>query len=481
MRRLVVAASVLAAVVVPTDGQAAAGPRWGDCPEDVVGRCLRVRVPVDHARPGGASIDLAVSRIAAADPARRVGVLVLAPGGPGGAGLGLPGQLAPLLPRSVRDRYDLVGFDPRFTGRSAPVGCGLTEARLPDLTPWPRPGGTHAVAVDLARRCDRHAGAALPHMGTGDTARDLDLVRRALGERRISYLGYSYATHLGAVYQSLFPARVDRMVLDSAVDPARVWRGALRGWGEGTEVRFPDFAAWAAARDGELGLGATPAAVRAAYLDAAADLDRAPRTLLDGNPLTGNLLREGMREALYADAGFPAFGAVLADLRRGVTPALTQGQVVPILAGRAARASRGWPAVPVDNFAAGFLGVVCRDGAWPRDPAVYARTARREAARHPLAGAMAAGEFACAAWPTGPAPQRVRPAAAPTLVLGSTRDPAGPLTGTLAMRAALGERAASVTARQGGHGVYLLSGNACADALVSAFLDGGALPGDTSC
>lgn len=469
---------------VPAAATPEPGLDWGRCPDTVPDarvRCAHLAVPLDHRAPHGPTIDLAVSRLPAADPGRRRGVLVLAPGGPGGEGLALPARFAHLLPADVLAQYDLIGFDPRFVGRSSPASCGLTQAELPDLTPWPRAGGisaTAAVAARIARSCAEHAGSVLAHASTATSARDLDAIRRALGEDRISYLGYSYATYLGAVYQSVFPGRTDRMVLDSAVDPAKVWRGVIRGWGEGTETVFADFAAWAAARDGQHHLGASVPAVRDTYFRLGERLDRDPVVLPDGNTLTGAVFREATRQALYAERSYARLAEVWSAVWAGRAPEATLGQLVPILASRHAPATPGWPEVPVDNFAAGFLGVTCGDAAWPREINSYAHDVALDGQRYPIAGAMASNVFACAAWPFSPAEPLIpiHPATGDTLVVNNLRDPATPLAGATRMAEALGKRGALVTADHSGHTGYLLAGNACVDAVVSGFLAAGTLP-----
>src|SRR5438132_3146330 len=219
-------ALVLGSTVPLTTVQAHAAPapaasrplQWTSCPP-VAGlpdqQCATLQVPLDYGRPDGRQITVGVSRIAASNPALRRGVLLINPGGPGGSGIDLPRILALLLPQSVLDRYDLIGFDPRFVNTSTPITCGLTPEDLSALPPWPLPGGVEqnaVVARDVADRCAQNAGDLLPFATTENTARDMDQIRKALGEQTISYLGYSYGTYLGAVYATLFPDRTDRVV-----------------------------------------------------------------------------------------------------------------------------------------------------------------------------------------------------------------------------------------------------------------------------
>ncbi|MEV7803076.1 alpha/beta fold hydrolase [Microbispora sp. NPDC088329] len=183
-------------------------------------RCAELTVPLDHSKPGGRTITLALSRLPATDRAHRIGTMVLNNGGPGESALGMPLQTRAAM-KDVAARYDLVGLDPRFVGRSTSLDCGRP------IGLWLRSAGpTRArfdhqvkVAKDLAERCARRHADVLPYANTRDTARDIDLVRRVLGERRISFLGYSYGSYLGAVYTQMFPGRTDRVVLDSAGAP----------------------------------------------------------------------------------------------------------------------------------------------------------------------------------------------------------------------------------------------------------------------
>ncbi|WP_143073628.1 alpha/beta hydrolase [Actinokineospora terrae] len=194
--------------------------------------------------------------------------------------------------------------------------------------------------------------------------------------------------------------------------------------------------------------------------------------------MTGPVFREATRQALYSDQSFPGLAALWSALRDGRAPRVTLAQVVPILASRAAPAEPGWPAVPPDSFAVGFLGVVCRDAAWPRSAHRYAADVAVDSLRYPMVGSMSAGMFPCARWrfPAVP-PVTLRPAARDTLVLHNLRDPAAPIPGGRALALALGPKARFLSFDQGGHGTYLLSANPEANAIGAAYLAHGLLPG----
>ena len=242
---------------------------WKSCvlgPQDTTGeelrqagaRCADVTVPLDYSDPGGPTISVAISRIRATGTDRRVGPLLLNGGGPGGQSLGDPPWVRKAM-KDVAARYDVVGVDPRFIGRSSPLDC-----RWPTGSAWRGAGEDRAgfdrmtaFSKDLAERCRTDAGDVLPHATTRNTARDMDVIRAALGERRISYLGYSYGSYLGEVYATMFPGRTDRVVLDGVIDPDRYGPRLLRGVERANRHALEGWASWAAAREATYGLGRT--------------------------------------------------------------------------------------------------------------------------------------------------------------------------------------------------------------------------------
>ncbi|MFF1374932.1 alpha/beta hydrolase [Streptomyces sp. NPDC058308] len=445
-------------------------PHWRRCDADTPARlrCATIKVPLDYRSPGGTAIDLAISRIKAGEGAKRRGVLLSNPGGPGGPGLDLPLALAKDMPKAVTDRYDLIGFDPRGIGRSTPVHCGLAEAERQ----WPRHylpfGESVRTARSVADKCRAKAGSTLAHITTRNTARDMDVLRAVLGERKISYFGVSYGTALGAVYTQLFPGRADRFVLDSAVDPARMWRKMFQMWAPEVEPAFRRWSRWTAAHDGAYRLGKTPAEVRATFWGLVKRADRDP-IVVGTEKVTGSDIRLILRREFFTVRS----GAELVALLRDAAA----GKPVP-----------EFPTAPEegDNGVSALWAVVCGDNAWPRDPQTYYRDSVRDAARHPLVGDFVSNIAPCAFWDRPAEPATTVDNRVGTLILQNEWDPQTPLTAARSMHRALkGSRLVTVDEGEG-HGVaYGMApgpANRCAQDTATAYLVTGVLPGkDVTC
>ncbi|URN14626.1 MULTISPECIES: alpha/beta hydrolase [Streptomyces] len=461
-------------------------PRWKRCDADLPAEfeCAAVEVPLDYRAPGGDRIEVAVSRIRSTSPDERRGVLFSNPGGPGGQGLYMPLEMRERLPESVWRKYDLIGFDPRGVGRSSPVSCGLE----PHEANWLRPHREETFDRDVAwargfaEKCEEKAGATLPHITTRNTARDMDLLRAVLGEKRISYLGYSYGTYLGAVYTQLFPGRADRFVLDSAVDPARTWRGMIQWWAKGAEPAFDRWTGWAAGRSETYGLGETPKEVERTFWDLVERADDKPIEL-EGQPITGDDIRGGIRQALFS----PRYATeAIVELRKaaeGEPASARRAEVFTRSEGAGTARAAGAAEVPPDNMTASFWAVVCGDNsaAWPRDPERYRRDALRDRGRYPLYGDFASSIKPCAFWGRSVEPATEVRNRVGSLVVQNEWDSQTPLPSGRALHAALkGSKMVTVLGGEG-HGVYP-SGNACTDGTVTRYLLTGGLPAkDVAC
>ncbi|MFC8131197.1 alpha/beta hydrolase [Streptomyces sp. NPDC057302] len=439
-------------------------PVWKRCAADVPAalRCATLKVPLDYRKPGGKRIDMAISRLGTSAPGKRHGVLLSNPGGPGGPGLEMPLELEGQLPQRVKERYDLIGFDPRGVGRSTPVRCGLSDEDNVLLRPLRTFEKNVAWAKSVADKCRSKAGDTLPHITTRNTARDMDVLRAALGERKVSYYGVSYGTALGAVYTQLFPRRADRFVLDSAVDPKRMWRGMFRIWAPEAERAFQRWAKWTAARDATYGLGATPAAVSKSFWDVIARADRDP-VVVDGVPLDGAGVRDLVRRDFF-------------------TVREAAERVVKLKEAAGGGAAKGLdPAEPPsESDISASAAVVCGDASWPRDPETYRRDSVRDADRYPLYGDFASGVMPCAFWDEPVEPATEVNNKVPALIVQNEWDSQTPLvTGQALHREMKGSRMVTVDEGEG-HGVY--GTNRCADSAADSYLATGKLPAaDVTC
>ncbi|MGK5546286.1 alpha/beta hydrolase, partial [Streptomyces sp. URMC 127] len=443
--------------------------------------CATLPVPLDYREPGGPTVGIAVSRLRSDRPHARRGSLLLIPGGPGGSGVADVARKGAEVRKATNGAYDIVALDPRGVGGSTAADCGLSEddRQFLHFRAWPAPDGDISEGIARSRRiaeaCARNGGAVLRSVTTRNEARDIDSFRKALGERKLSAVGVSYGTYVGAVYAQMFPERTDRWVLDSSTDPdpARVAHGWLNNMAGGADDAFPDFARWAAdpAR-GKDRLAARPEDVHPLFLALAAELDRKPRTFKDtGHALTGNVLRQVMQMSLYGKERYPVVAGLIRAARSGGDGPVTEPDPFP---------------EPLSQReAAVFAGTVCNDVAWPRDPASYQRDVAVDRVRHPLTGGMPATITPCAFWKDEPAEKTTRiTSRGPSniLMVQNLRDPSTPHRGALKMREALGDRARLVSVDAGGHGVWLDSGNACSDRAVSDFLVTGKRPTeDTVC
>lgn len=466
---------------------------WGKCPTGVAPgspqlQCAKVPVPLDYAKPDGRKIEIMISRLASAKPAERRGVLLLNPGGPGGSGVSQPADLVALgLPATVSAAYDLIGMDPRGVGHSSPVSCGFLADDVYNANIPPYAANSAAVArqAKIAQRVASQCAAndkqgLLPHISTANTARDMDRIRIALGEQKINFFGASYGSALGAAYSSMFRERTDRIVLDSNPGTTSLDRAAVRRWGPGLELRFPDFAKFAAERHAAYGLGRTPAEVRRNFFTLAEQLDRKP---VDG--IDGATFRLGLFASAYKESQFPVMaqmwqslaGSDDAAVRRQRTDSrMPEVRALPGLS--AGSVARGAAPSPHDNAFSAFLAVTCNDTAWPTDVATYQRDVAKDRRRFPLFGAASATITPCAYWPR-PAEPPVRitkDGPANVLILQNLRDPATPHAGGVLLRKAFGDRARLVSVDAGRHGVYVYDDNPCALNVTTTYLVDGKLP-----
>ena len=248
-RSILAAFLVLVMTATPADAARPQGIEWKPCAEDATAECGTVRVPVDWAQPYGPSIELAVSRRVATDPAHRIGALVVNPGGPGGSGVDLAQTAESFFSKNLRSRFDIVGYDPRGVGRSHPVVCSeaLVNAAPSPLIATAR---EYVAAVDYNRRlaadCAQRTGPLFDHVDTPSGVRDLEAVRAALGPEKINFYGVSYGTLLGAEYTNRYPDHVRAIVLDSVMDHSAGVDDFLATEADAAQDSFNEFVAWCA-------------------------------------------------------------------------------------------------------------------------------------------------------------------------------------------------------------------------------------------
>ncbi|MFE6287812.1 alpha/beta hydrolase [Streptomyces sp. NPDC057877] len=463
----------------------AAGIDFGTCAQaqDMPGsmRCGTVSVPLDYARPNGQQIRLTVSRVRATgqDPRNakrkvpRQGALVHNPGGPGASGLYFP--LVGLLPewKRLAGAYDLVGYEPRGVGTSAPLSCqdpgrffkGPTQAPTHPSASYKRERVAQAKAY--ARGCAQRTGSALRHYHSLNNARDLDVLRAALGERKLTFMGASYGTYFGALYATLFPTHVRRMVFDSAVnpDPAGVWYGNNLAQSAAFEGRWAELREWIAAHHGVYGLGDTAEDVLRSYEKARARLATEPA----GGEVGPGQLQNAFLTAGYYDDYWPQRAHALSAYLKGDPQPLID------IAGPPKEA-----AAEAENSRAVYTAVECNDAPWPTDFAVWDRDNTRLARVAPFeTWDNAWMNLPCAYWQAPrqrPLDVRTGPGELPpALILAAERDAATPYRGALELHRRLSGSTLVTERDSGTHGIAY-GPNACVNNHVDAYLLEGRLP-----
>ncbi|MGW7491976.1 alpha/beta hydrolase [Streptomyces sp. NPDC054786] len=322
--------------------------------------CGKLTVPLDYARPDGKKISLTVSRARATARGERQGSLVFNPGGPGASSMEFP--LYGGLPKwsKLARAYDFVGYAPRGVGRSAPLSCQDPKK----FAKAPSDSRTHpdaafkrrkvAEARAYARGCVRRAGGDLPYYNSVNNARDLDMLRAALGEKKLTFMGASYGTYFAAVYATLFPGHVRRMLFDSVVNPAprQIWYRNNLDQDVAFQRRWNDWLRWAAGHHADYHLGTTRRAVQHSYDTAAKKLRRHP---LNGKIGAGQLQSAFLKTG-YNDAFWPMRAEALSGYLHG-DPKPLIAQALP----------RSTGAKDEENGNAVYTAVECNDARWPHD------------------------------------------------------------------------------------------------------------------
>ncbi|WP_405422209.1 alpha/beta hydrolase [Streptomyces erythrochromogenes] len=458
----------------PAAAGAQAALRWSGCatPRYPTLQCASLKVPLDHDRPAGRTITLALTRVPHTAKTSQ-GPLLVNPGGPGGSGRALAGFVASALPKDVAAQYDVIGFDPRGVGKSEPAldcASGHFSPVRPDSVP--QDAATEQANLDRVRAFAESCGAkhadVLPHIGTVSAARDIEVLRTALGADRISYFGYSYGTYLGAVYAKLHPGRVHRLVLDSVVDPTGVWYQDNLSQDLAFDARHKAFLAWVARHDATYRLGTDPAAVEARWY--------AMRQALRGAPAGGKVGPSELEDT-YMPGGY--YNGYWPSLAEAFAAFAVKKDSKPLVA---AYERFGAVEPSAGNSYSVYTAVQCRDSAWPRDWNEWRADMWRTHTKAPFMTWNNAWYNApCAFWPTEPlrAPDVTNADLPPALLLQATDDAATPFDGAVSMREKLSGSALVVEEGGGNHGIAL-SGNKCLDEKVAAYLRTGQAA-DASC
>ncbi|MER6060475.1 alpha/beta hydrolase [Streptomyces sp. NPDC001792] len=432
-------------------------------------RCATLKVPLDWSEPDGATIGLALIR-AQATGGSRIGSLLFNFGGPGGSGLEMMPYYANTVSK-LRERYDVVSWDPRGVGASEGVRCRgdrqIEAAETVDGTPDTAQEEKAFLqdAADFGKGCQKAAGKLLAHVSTTDTARDMDLMRQVLGDPRMHYFGISYGTELGGVYAHLFPKRVGRMILDAVVDPTADTVGQAENQTRGFQRALDDYLK-STGQDPEQGSRKIATLLKR--------IDAKPLPATSGRKLTETLAVTGIVVPLYSEAGWPRLTAALNSAEKG------DGSPLLALADEYN-----------DRDASGHYGttthsqrvISCLDEKKRPTPAETRKRLADFERISPVFGDYLGWDTAgwCHDWPVPgqyTTPEVSAPGAAPILLVGNAGDPATPYEGARRMADELGKGVGiELTWKGEGHGAYG-NGSDCVDSTVNAYLLNGTVPKD---
>ncbi|MFD5132495.1 alpha/beta hydrolase [Streptomyces olindensis] len=467
--------------------------RWSACagaemPKDL--QCGKVTVPLDYSRPEKGTLDLAVARYRATGKSR--GSVLLNFGGPGGQGvaqLAMGGKDF----MGLTDGYDVVSFDPRGVGRSSPVSCGNASGDALDATDGNAdaadPQAVLGTLRDAAAECAEHSGPVLPHIGTVNAARDLDVMRDALGDDKLNYLGFSYGSRLGAVYAAQFPGKVGRMVLDGVdtLTEPLAEQGVVSAQGQQTALE--NFLTWCT-EDIACPFGRNPREAGEHVVQVVESLDEEPVPTDFGEEFSGQDFAGALAQGLYSRELWPSLQRAIAQLledgdTRGLEAFLSGGFLHPPL--RAPHAGLTDPEdVPLDNLSAALMAVNCADDPDRPAAAQVGRELGRLRARYehasPVFGRYRLTQvLMCYGRPRGTdfIRDEVKNVDTPRMLLVGTRgDPATPYRWTMETAERLGSSAVVLDNRGEGHTGY--GSSPCVHRKVDAFLLYGTLPPDGS-
>lgn len=465
------------AQAVTASALAAPSVTWGACTAPGLvkrgAECAKVAVPLDYAKPNGRKIKIAISRIKHTVPdAQYQGIMLVNPGGPGGSGLTLS-VLGEFVPKDAGKAYDWIGFDPRGVGESEPaVSCDSTYAGAGYGRPAFVPTSSKVVSAwmkitnDYTKKCDKKNGAILEHLTTKEVAKDMDQIRRALGQAQLNFYGFSYGTYLGQVYASKFPSKVRRMIFDGTVDPRGVWYQGNLDQNPPFDKNINIWFGWIAKHDSTYHLGKTRAKVRSTFYDTQKKLYKKPVRNSKGQRIGGSEWSDSFLTAGYYQSTWTDLASVFS--------AFVNDKDVKAL-DAAYLDANGYGD---DNGYAVYLGVQCTDNTWPSSWAKWKRDNDRVYKKAPYeTWANAWFNEPCRHWPaTSHTPQKITGKGIKSvLMINETLDAATPYTGSIEVRKRF--KGARLIAVPGGttHS-NSLNGNACVDDQIADYLLTGQLP-----
>lgn len=451
--------------------------KWRAC--SVPGfQCATMKAPLDYTKPDGTEIDLAVSKKSATGPGKRIGSLLVNPGGPGGSAIDYLQSYAGIgYPPQVRAHYDMAAMDPRGVDRSDPVVC-LTGKQMDAYTEVDQTPDDAAEVDDLTsafkkfdQGCTAHSAKVLPHVSTVDAARDMDIFRAVLGDKKLNYVGASYGTFLGATYAGLFPKNVGRFVLDGAMDPSLSARQLNLDQTAGFQTAFESFAR-DCVKQASCPLGRKSVADVSSRLEAFfKKLDAKPLPTGQSRKLGEALATTGVMAAMYDQASWP-------QLRQALTAAMQRGDGAGLLALADSYYER-MPNGTYSNLMYANSAVNCLDlpPAFTSTSQVKAALPAFEKASPVFGDGLAWASLSCAYWPvkaTG-APHRITAkGAGPIVVVGTIRDPATPYEWAQSLASQLSS-GRLLTFDGDGHTAYG-RGSDCIDTAINTYLIEGTPP-----
>jgi pimeloyl-ACP methyl ester carboxylesterase len=445
---------------------------WSDCGGGF--QCSSAKVPVDYAKPSD-TFSLSLIRLPATDKAHRIGSLFTNPGGPGGSGVEFVRSSARAFGPDIRARFDIVGFDPRGVGESDPIRCNTpaqldgyfaTDASPDDPQEVNTLVATSKKFADACKKSDR-----LPYVGTVNAAHDMDVLRAALGDKKITYYGASYGTYLGAFYAEQFPQNIRAFVLDGAVDPKESSTQTLVEQSKGFETALKSFAADCVKRP-DCPLGKTTDEALARITTFQKQVDQQPLTnTRDSRKVTESWATMGIALPLYVKSLWPS-------LRQALSKAITNHDGTQLLFLADQLVERDMDG-HYSNQTDANMAVNCVDKPNP-DLQTYERSVAEATKASPHFGPFVVwGGLPCVYWPVQtkqpPKPITAK-GSAPILVIGTTRDPATPYKWAQSLASQL-ENGRLLSLDGDGHTAYL-QGNTCITQATDAYLTTGEPPKD---